>query len=55
MNTRREFAMSSAALLVLGGIGALGIGPFGGTAWAEIISSLELMAKGCLLYTSRCV
>jgi protein-disulfide isomerase len=48
MITRREFAMSSAALLVLGGIGPLGIGPFGGAARAQTISSLELMAKGAL-------
>jgi protein-disulfide isomerase len=43
MITRREFAMSSAALLVLGGLG-----PLGGSAWAQAISSLELMAKGAL-------
>jgi protein-disulfide isomerase len=43
MITRREFAMSSAALLVLGGLG-----PLGGSAVAQTISSLELMAKGAL-------
>jgi protein-disulfide isomerase len=43
MMTRREFAMSSAAVLVLGGFG-----PLGGVASAETISSLELMAKGAL-------
>jgi protein-disulfide isomerase len=43
MMTRREFTMSSAALLVLGGLG-----PLGGSAVAQTISSLELMAKGAL-------
>jgi len=43
MMTRREFTMSSAALLVLGGLG-----PLAGPAWAQTISSLELMAKGAL-------
>ncbi len=44
MMTRREFTMSSAALLVLGGLGPLA----GPSAWAQTISSLELMAKGAL-------
>jgi protein-disulfide isomerase len=43
MMTRRELAMSSAAVLVLGGFG-----PLNGVACAETISSLELMAKGAL-------
>jgi protein-disulfide isomerase len=43
MITRREFTMSSAALLVLGGLGPLAF-----PAWAQTISSLELMAKGAL-------
>ena len=43
MITRREFAVSSAAVLVLGSFG-----PLGGPAGAETISSLELMAKGGL-------
>jgi protein-disulfide isomerase len=43
MMTRREFAMSSAAVLVIGGLG-----PLGGAASAQTISSLELMAKGAL-------
>ena len=43
MITRREFAVSSAAVLVLGSFG-----PLGGLAGAETISSLELMAKGGL-------
>jgi protein-disulfide isomerase len=43
MITRREFVMSSSALLALGALGALG-----GTAWAETYSVLELEAKGPL-------
>jgi len=43
MMTRRELAMSSAAVLALGGFG-----PLSGEASAETISSLELMAKGAL-------
>jgi protein-disulfide isomerase len=43
MITRREFAMSSAAVLVLGALG-----PLGGSALAQTISGLELMAKGAL-------
>jgi protein-disulfide isomerase len=43
MITRREFAMRSAALPVLGGLA-----PLGGAAHAQTISSLELMAKGAL-------
>jgi protein-disulfide isomerase len=43
MITRREFAMSSAAVLVLGALG-----PLGGPALAQTISGLELMAKGAL-------
>jgi protein-disulfide isomerase len=43
MITRREFVMSSSALLALGAFGALG-----GTAWAETFSVLELEAKGPL-------
>jgi protein-disulfide isomerase len=43
MITRREFAMSSAAVLVLGAVG-----PLGGSAFAQTISGLELMAKGAL-------
>ena len=43
MITRREFAMSSAAVLVLGALG-----PWGGPAFAQTISGLELMAKGAL-------
>jgi protein-disulfide isomerase len=43
MITRREFTISSAAVLVLGSLG-----PLGGPASAETISSLELMAKGGL-------
>jgi protein-disulfide isomerase len=43
MITRREFAMSSAAVLVLGAFG-----PLGGPALAQTISGLELMAKGAL-------
>ena len=38
MITRREFAVSSAVVLTLGG-------PLGGAARADTISSLELMAK----------
>src|SRR5271167_1757962 len=43
MITRREFAMSSAAVLVLGALG-----PLGGPAFSQTISGLELMAKGAL-------
>jgi len=43
MITRREFAMSSAAVLALGALGSLG-----GPAFAQTISGLELMAKGAL-------
>jgi protein-disulfide isomerase len=43
MITRREFVMSSSALLALGALGALG-----GTAWAQTFSVLELEAKGPL-------
>ncbi len=43
MMTRREFAMSSTAVLVLGALG-----PLGGPALAQTISGLELMAKGAL-------
>jgi protein-disulfide isomerase len=43
MITRREFAVSSAVVLALGGLD-----PLGGTARADTISSLELMAKGPL-------
>jgi protein-disulfide isomerase len=43
MITRREFVMSSSALLALGAFGALG-----GTAWAQTFSVLELEAKGPL-------
>jgi protein-disulfide isomerase len=43
MNTRREFVMSSAAVLAVGTLGALG-----GPAWAESFSVLELEAKGPL-------
>jgi protein-disulfide isomerase len=43
MNTRREFVMSSAAVLAVGTFGALG-----GPAWAETFSVLELEAKGPL-------
>jgi len=43
MITRREFAMSSAAVLALGALG-----PLGGPAFAQTISGLELMAKGAL-------
>jgi protein-disulfide isomerase len=43
MMTRREFAMSSTAVLVLGALG-----PLGGPAFAQTISGLELMAKGAL-------
>jgi protein-disulfide isomerase len=43
MITRREFAMSSAAVLALGALGTLG-----GPAFAQTISGLELMAKGAL-------
>jgi protein-disulfide isomerase len=43
MITRREFAMRSAALPVLGGLA-----PLAGAAHAQTISSLELMAKGAL-------
>jgi protein-disulfide isomerase len=43
MITRRKFAMSSATVLVLGAVG-----PLGGSAFAQTISGLELMAKGAL-------
>ena len=43
MITRREFVMSSSALLALGAIGALG-----SAAWAQTFSVLELEAKGPL-------
>jgi protein-disulfide isomerase len=43
MITRREFAASSAVVLTLGALG-----PLGGLARADTISSLELMAKGAL-------
>jgi protein-disulfide isomerase len=43
MITRREFVMSSAAVLALGALGALG-----GPAWAQTFSVLELEAKGPL-------
>jgi protein-disulfide isomerase len=43
MNTRREFVMSSAAVLAVGTLGALS-----GPAWAQSFSVLELEAKGPL-------
>jgi protein-disulfide isomerase len=43
MITRREFVVSSSAVLALGAIGALG-----SVAWAETFSVLELEAKGPL-------
>ena len=43
MMTRREFVVSSSAVLALGAIGALG-----STAWAQTFSVLELEAKGPL-------
>ena len=43
MMTRREFVVSSSAVLALGAIGALG-----SVAWAETFSVLELEAKGPL-------
>jgi protein-disulfide isomerase len=43
MMTRREFVVSSSALVALGALG-----PLGGTAWAQTFSVLELEAKGPL-------
>jgi protein-disulfide isomerase len=43
MITRREFVMSNAAVLALGALGT-----FGGPAWAQTFSVLELEAKGPL-------
>jgi protein-disulfide isomerase len=43
MITRREFGLSSAVVLTLGGLD-----PLGGAARADTLSSLELMAKGAL-------
>jgi protein-disulfide isomerase len=43
MITRREFVMSNAAVLALGTLGT-----FGGPAWAQTFSVLELEAKGPL-------
>jgi protein-disulfide isomerase len=43
MITRREFVVGSSALLALGALGS-----FGGSAWAQTFSVLELEAKGPL-------